>query len=206
MTGIRALAVMLVAASVTGLAACGGDPEPNADAAGQPAASAASAAGGSATEDWGDPPAASVGGSSAPACDLPVTFDVAAKWVPKPVSAEVAEAFGGPDRVACEIDAKPAGILGFVRVYLAPQADPRAALQARAAAAPQAADQRFRQITTPAGAGWEIGYRTDDSLARAFAVAAGAGSVVVEWGGLDEEEHRSGLPAYVLARKSLARR
>lgn len=136
-----------------------------------------------------------------------MTSDVAAKWVPEPVSAEAAEAFGGPNRVACEIDAKPAGILGFVRVYLATQADPRAALQAHATGTgPQATDQRFRRITTPAGAGWEIGYRSDETLARAFAVPAGTGTVVVEWRGVDEDEHRSGRPAYVLARTSLARR
>ena len=192
---MRVLAVMLAAASVT---ACAGDPEPPAGAPGQTQTPASSVA-----EDWGDPPAAAAGGRSAPACDLPVTFDIAAKWVPKPVAAEVAEAFGGPDRVACEVDAKPAGVLGFVRVYLATQADPRAALQARATGS---TDQRFRQITTPAGVGWEIGYRAEETLGRAFAVAAGAATVVVEWRGVDEDEHRAGLPAYVLARTSLARR
>jgi hypothetical protein len=192
---MRALAVMLAVASVT---ACGADPEPSAGGAAQASAQASTV-----SADWGDPPAAAAGGRSAPACDLPVTFDIAAKWVPKPVSAEVAEAFGGPDRVACEVDAKPAGVLGFVRVYLATQADPRAALQARATGS---TDERFRQITTAAGAGWEIGYRAEETLGRAFAVAAGTGTVVVEWRGVDEDEHRAGLPAYVLARTSLARR
>ena len=42
-----------------------------------------------------------------------------AKWQPKQVNAEDAELLGGVNRLACEIHAKPAGIIGFIRVYRA---------------------------------------------------------------------------------------
>jgi hypothetical protein len=194
MSVVRLVALVLLVAVAGG---CGGDPAPP----------AAAPAGSSAADEWGDPAPAAAGGRSAPACDLPVTFDIAAKWVPKPVAADVAAEFGGPDRVACEVDAKPAGVIGFLRVYVATLGDARAALEAHVAGgSSQANEQRSRQITTPAGTGWEISYRTEDSLVRAFAVPAATGAVVVEWGGIDEAEHRSGLPAYVLARASLTGR
>jgi hypothetical protein len=193
-------ALAILAAFVGG---CGADPPPR---AGTPAVSSAvSSVSSAAGDSWGDPAPAAAGGRSAPACDLPVTFDIAANWVPKPVDAQTAAVFGGPDRVACEVDGKPAGVLGFIRAYLATGPDARAALEAHVGRSSQASQPRFRQVTTSAGAGWEIAYRDEDSPVRAFAVPAGAGTVVVDWGGLDDEEHLAGLAAYVLARGSLAR-
>jgi len=198
-----AVAALVVA---TILAGCSEDVRPASGAGKAPPASVpASASAAPPVEDWGDPAPAAAGGKSAPACALPVAFDVASKWTAKAVGADAAAAFGGPDTVACEVDGKPAGIIGFIRVYVAKVADPRAALQEHLTRATKADGQRFRQITTPAGAGWEVGYQDEDSPVRAFAVPAGSGTVVVEWGGLDEEEHRAGLPAYGLARASLAR-
>jgi hypothetical protein len=185
------------------LAAVGGCGDDSAPPAAAPAGTSAPPA---AADGWGDPAPAAKAGRSAPACDLPVIFDIAAEWVAKPVGADAAAEFGGPNRVACEIDAKPAGVIGFIRAFLATQTDARAALEAHLERSAQPSQQRFRQITTPAGAGWEVGYRDEESAARAFAVPAGTGTVVVEWRGLDDEEHGAGLPAYVLARTSTTRR
>jgi hypothetical protein len=192
----RWVALVVLLAAVGG---CGDEP------ASPGAAPPDSAAPPAAADEWAEPAPAAAAGRSAPACDLAVTFAIAADWVAKPVSADVAAAFGGPDRVACEIDAKPAGVIGFIRAYVATQADARAALDAHLQRSAQPSQQRFREVTTPAGAGWEAGYRDEESAARAFAVPAGTGTVVIEWRGLDDEEHEAGLPAYVLARTSIAR-
>jgi hypothetical protein len=194
------VALVVLLAAVGG---CGDEPAPPAAApAPAPAGTSAPPA---AADEW-DPAPAARAGRSAPACDLPVTFDIAAQWVAKPVDADAAAEFGGPNRVACEVDAKPAGVIGYIRAYVATQTDARAALEAHLERSAQPSQQRFRQVTTPAGAGWEVGYRDEESAARAFAVPAGTGTVVVEWRGLDDEEHSSGLPAYVLARTSIAPR
>src|SRR5688572_14722060 len=206
---VRGLALALTTAVAVAAAGCSADDEPGPSGgpppAGAPTGSSA-AAPSPVVEDWGDPAPAAAGGRSATACgDLPVTFDLPAKWAPAAIDADTAAAFGGPDRVACEVDAKPAGILGFIRVYLATTTDARKAVTERVARSGVPKDQKFRPVTTPAGAGVEVFYVGEGRTVRAFAVPAGSGTVVVEWGGSDEDEHRSGLPAYVLVRTTLAR-
>ncbi len=51
----------------------------------------------------------------------------------------------------------------------------------------------------------EVTYTTSSkSPGRAFAVTTADGeNIVIDWTGLDEEEHEEGLPAYKLAQKSL---
>lgn len=161
-----------------------------------------------------------VGGAGS-ACDLPVTFDIAADWKPRGVTMnpdpELAEVLAelseqGTVKVVCEIDAKPAGSIGFLRVWQgkASEDDPRAVLKAFLADSPNGAEAAaYTQVTAGALAATEVGYTTHSELLdepkkeRAFAVATPDGPVVVHLGGMDTEEHTAMLPAFELAKKTL---
>jgi hypothetical protein len=163
-------------------AGCGSHPDPAPDAAptGGPATSAPP---GVPTENWNDPQPAD---TSYPACDVPATFDVASGWAAKAVPADAAKAMG-PHILACEIDGKPAGVIGFIRIYRASGSDARAALAAQAG--DKTAGLRPREFAAPAGSGWEVAFGPADKPERAFAVTVGTGTVVVHWSGLDADEH-----------------
>ncbi|MFH9297300.1 lipoprotein [Streptomyces sp. NPDC017520] len=168
-----------------------------------------------------------VGGAGS-ACDLPVTFDIAAHWKPRGTSTdpgseldpELAEALAdlteqGTVKVVCEIDAKPAGNIGFLRVWQGEPSedDPRAVLEAFVADSPNAgettSDAVYTQVKAGALAGAEVGYTGHSELLdeqkkeRAFAVATPEGPVVVHLGGMDSEEHTAMLPAFELAKRTL---
>jgi hypothetical protein len=156
------------------------------------------------SEDWGDPPPADAADTSYPACALPVTFDLADKWAAKAVSGDTAGVLG-PHPVVCEIDGKPAGVVGFIRVFKAATTEVQFALVALIPEEHQKGT-KYRQFGVPDIPGAEISYGPADKPQRAFAVTIGTETVVVHWGGLDAEEHKAGLPAYLLAQASLARR
>jgi hypothetical protein len=155
------------------------------------------------TENWNDPQPAEAVDTSYPACDVPATFDLADKWAAKAVPAGAAGLLG-PHPLICEIDGKPAGVIGFIRVFKAAGADAKKAVTAMAGT--ETAGLRTREFTAPAGAGWEVAFGSADKPERAFAVTVGTETVVIHWGGLDADEHKAGLPAYLLAQASLARR
>lgn len=157
-----------------------------------------------------------VGGAGS-GCELPVAFDLAEHWKAKAVEpvdpdSELAGlATQGPVSMVCEIDAKPAGHLGFLRVWQggAGAGTPRRALEGFVKA-----DENASEITyTPAAAGkpavTEVSYTLRSELmdesrpARAFAVATPQGPVVVHLGGLDTQEHQAMLPAYELAKRTV---
>ncbi|MFI9155299.1 lipoprotein [Streptomyces sp. NPDC053367] len=159
-------------------------------------------------------------GAAGSACELPVTFDLAAGWKPEAIAAAspgdgeaVADLLRqGPVSAACEVDAKPAGHIGFLRIWTGePGADdPREVLEAFVAAEDGNAGQRYRTFEADSGVtGAEVAYRHTDELLEetkqehAFAVVTDSGPVVVHLGGLDDEEHEEMLPAYELARKTL---
>lgn len=151
-------------------------------------------------------------GAAGSACELPVTFTVAQTWKPKavePETGELAELVNkGPMRLACQVDAKPAGMLGFLHVWLGKAAGPREALELFTT------DGKTRQvaytdITVGGRQAVEVRYEKFDKLSeeytkeRAFAVATSAGVFLMELGGLDNEEHEQMTPAYELAKTSL---
>ncbi|MEU1511716.1 lipoprotein [Streptomyces sp. NPDC005811] len=162
-------------------------------------------------------------GPAGSACELPVTFDVAESWKPKAVDAEaglagvsedladLAEAFlrQGPVTMACEIDAKPAGNIGFLRVWTGEpgNAGARAVLEDFVAAEQGAAREKYRTFETGGLTATEVEYTVPGSGAlrtsHAFAVVTPDGPVVLHLGGLDEEEHQEMLPAYELAKTTL---
>jgi hypothetical protein len=160
-----------------------------------------------------------VGGADS-ACELPVTFDIAERWKPRGVSVdldpELAEELAdlteqGTVKVVCEIDAKPAGNIGFLRVWQgeASEDDPRAVLEAFVADGPTASKAAYTQVTAGALKVAEVEYTGHSELLdepkkeRAFAVTTPDGPVVVHLGGMDSEEHLAMLPAFELAKKTL---
>ncbi|MFE3072638.1 lipoprotein [Streptomyces sp. NPDC059247] len=202
------LAVLLAGALLTG---CGG-PEPLAGATPgprPPSAPASTPSGASAV--------ARVGADGS-ACPLPVSFGIAAGWKPRAVEAPKDPDFAellrqGPAEMVCEIDAKPAGNIGFLRVWTVRDGNPGTAIEAFVKAGEQPYGITIQETTAGTGAGSalaaEVRYTVLDEPTqeqkkqRAFAVAAPGGTVIVHLGGFDTAEHQAMLPAYELARTSL---
>jgi hypothetical protein len=158
-----------------------------------------------------DDPAATSGGTigaAGSACELPVTFDIAKSWKAEAVEAPLSQ---GPVSLACEIDAKPAGNIGFLRVWAGKSGDAgtRAVLEAFLAAEDGVTKEKYRTFTSGGVSGVEVEYLYSSELLdetkkeSAFAVTTADGPVVVHLGGLDTEEHEEMLPAYELARRTL---
>ncbi|MEW2123865.1 lipoprotein [Streptomyces sp. NPDC058369] len=205
---VRGLVPVLLAA--TALTGCSSEPEADGGAkagkseksAGAPAVEAAARGG--------------TVGASGSGCELPVTFDVAKDWKPKAVTidpdSELAElGTQGPVSMVCEIDAKPAGHIGFLRVWQgkAEDASPRATLEGFVKADENSSKAAYKQVTAGELTLTEVTYTLhsklmdEDRPARAFALATPEGPVVVHLGGLDSDEHGGMLPAYELAKKSV---
>ena len=110
----------------------------------------------------------------------------------------------GPFQLVCEIDAKPAGTIGFIRVFVSKEAPELSALGETFAKAfaGNPSDVESRPATIAGTQGVEVRYRSSNHDNRAFAVRLGDTTYVVVWGGLDQSEYEAGLPAYVLARNS----
>ncbi|MFJ4343390.1 lipoprotein [Streptomyces sp. NPDC088915] len=161
--------------------------------------------------------AASLGGPGT-ACALPVSFSLAQAWEPKAVRNPEDPEFAaltrqGPATVRCEVDAKPAGHLGFLRVWTveksAAHSSARAALEAFVKAEKGSSGASYRETTAGGAPAVEVTYTVRSELLdeekeeRALAVATPKGAVVVHLGGTDTEEHRAMVPAYELARTTL---
>ncbi|MDH6546662.1 lipoprotein [Streptomyces sp. SAI-041] len=147
-------------------------------------------------------------GAAGSACELPVAFDTAKSWRAEAVEAPLSQ---GPVTLACEIDAKPAGSIGFLRVWAgkAGDADARTVLEAFVAAEDGVSGEKYGAFTSGGLSGVEVEYLYASELLEetkkesAFAVTTADGPVVVHLGGLDTDEHEEMLPAYELARRTL---
>ena len=148
-------------------------------------------------------------------CALPVTFDLAVDWSAEavPDDPELAPlARKGTVRMACEIDAKPAGHLGFLRVWTGQPTDstPRQVLEAFMADERNVRKTEYTKITAGDFEAVEVGYTVYSPLLEesrrkhALAVTTPEGAVVLHLGGLDTEEHEAMLPAYRLAQHTLS--
>ncbi|MEU5595311.1 lipoprotein [Streptomyces sp. NPDC020298] len=216
---------MMVLAAVLG--GCAGSPDGD-DPKSSPSASAASRGTGAANA-----PAERGGsiGTAGSACELPVTFDIAKDWKAKAVDSgkytsatdgdggdgdlagDLADALlhQGPVTLACEVDAKPAGNIGFLRAWKGEpgDADARAVLRAFVAAEDNTSKAKYRAFKTGALSGVEVEYvytskLLDESKKEcALAVTTAHGPVVLHLGGMDSEEHEEMLPAYELAKRTL---
>ncbi|MEU0059367.1 lipoprotein [Streptomyces sp. NPDC006334] len=219
--GLRGLAVVAVLTGLT--TGCG---EEGKGSAGSEVSAGASAA---AKSPAAGPAAAASGGSVGPdgsACELPVTFDTAKAWKAKAVAAadqkgdtgnaladELADALlhQGPVTMACEIDAKPAGNIGYLRVWTGKPggADARTVLEQFVAAEPGSSKARYSAFEASGLTGAEVEFQTYNKIMeeskkeRALAVTTPDGPVVLHLGGLDTGEHEAMLPAFELAKRTL---
>lgn len=225
----RLAQVALVAGVLTG---CSGAAEED------PKTSASATASAEAASD-GDTAVKSGGtiGAAGSACELPVTFDIAQYWEAEAVDAgtekdksdgsgeasadaeedelaqEIADAIlhQGPVTAACEVDAKPAGNIGFLRIWTAePGADDaRTVLEAFLADENGVSKAKYSAFKSGDLTGAEVKYLVTSELLEetkeetALAVTTEEGPVVIHLGGMDTEEHRAMLPAYELAKKTL---
>ncbi|MEU1466908.1 lipoprotein [Streptomyces sp. NPDC005761] len=206
---VRGLVPVLLAA--VALAGCSSGSGDGATADTKPGSAPATA-----TADTSAAKGGTVGGSGS-GCELPVVFDTAQHWtaeavVPDKAGSEFAElGIQGPVGLVCEIDAKPAGHIGFLRVW---QGDDKGSTARQALEGFVKADTKPSKITyTQATVGklsvTEARYTIYSELLdesrpnRAFAVATPDGPVVVHLGGLDAYEHKSMLPAFELAKRSV---
>jgi hypothetical protein len=158
------------------------------------------------------------------ACALPVRFSLAKSWKAEAVK-EVEGAdpelgstllSQGPVTLVCEIDAKPAGHIGFLRVWTGDKGKaavgtkPRQLLKAFMAGEKHIRDARYSDVKAGDLPAAEISYILDDpdldesKRERALAVVTPKGGVVLHLGGLDTEEHNAMLPAYELAKQTMA--
>ncbi|MBT2418967.1 hypothetical protein J7F01_37575 [Streptomyces sp. ISL-22] len=207
-----------------------------AGAADDDAKTSASASASADTAEAGDTAVKSGGtiGAAGSACELPVSFDIAEYWEAEAVDAgaakekaadssadseesefaqEIADAIlrQGPVTAACEVDAKPAGNIGFLRIWTGEPGDDdaRAVLEAFVAAEGGTSKAKYRTFEAGGLSGVEVEYLHTSKLLEetkeesALAVATKQGPVVIHLGGFDTDEHRDMLPAYELAKRTL---
>ncbi|MCW8376277.1 lipoprotein [Streptomyces justiciae] len=198
------------------LAGCSGAEEKDAESSASPSVSASEK-----VESGG-----TVGAPDS-ACLLPVGFDLAAEWKADAIDGSAADGSGkagvdedmasllrqGPVSLVCEVDAKPAGHLGFLRVYTGEagekDGDARAVLEAFVAAQDGAEKAKYSTFEGDGVSGAEVEYLATSELLdeakqeSAFAVVTPDGPVVIHLGGADSEEHQDMLPAFELAKKTL---
>ncbi|MFJ9827643.1 lipoprotein [Streptomyces sp. NPDC101160] len=206
-------ALALLAAGL--LTACGTQQEPAAPPA--PPAAAPAKPSAAAPKAAAAVPAGSLGGPGT-ACALPVSFTLAQGWAPNAVKDPENPEFAaltrqGPAVARCEVDAKPAGNIGYLRVWTAPKSaakDPaRTVLEAFVKAETGVKGAAYRDVRAGSLAAVEVTYTVHSEALdetkpeRAFAVETPKGTVVVHLGGLDAEEHTAMLPAYELARSTV---
>lgn len=192
----RTLPAALLLGVLTGCSSESGEP-PSADAVWQDEIKSAEKAG-------------AVGSADSP-CALPVSLGLAPSWNPEAVASDGAlgEFKQGPVVLTCEIDAKPAGNIGFLRVWTASRAEgsPRQVLDAFVAGGKNIGERHYRETKAGSFPAEEITYVTtgpEPKRERALAVVAPDGVVVLHVGGADTREHEALLPAYVLAKQTMA--
>ncbi|MBQ1075880.1 hypothetical protein KBX06_22360 [Micromonospora sp. C31] len=152
------------------------------------------------------PAGTTVGGKGTP-CELPVTFSVPARWKVEAVkgSAELGEPRLGKALMLCEIDAKPAGSIGFLRVWRVDGVAGGAEAHLEHfldAYSPEAADAEYRRLKAGTLDAVEASYPRKDGGAvgdRAVAVSSLYGPIVLS---LDTSDPVELLPAYQLVKQS----
>ncbi|MGC4806803.1 lipoprotein [Micromonospora sp. DT233] len=202
----RRAAVLAAALTLTTITGC-------AEQATTPAAAPSAGTGGSpvaAGAPWHDdvaPAAADITvGPKGSACPLPMTFSMPADWKVK--SAKATGFKAGPALLLCEIDAKPAGNIGFLRVWRiegAAPANPQATVDAFLAEySKKATDQQYRPTKAGQVDSTEATWVEEEARKRAIVIPAEGGTMMLTLGGLDDEEFEEMLPAYQLAKSSVS--
>ncbi|MEU9758534.1 lipoprotein [Streptomyces sp. NPDC047987] len=153
----------------------------------------------------------SIGGAGT-ACTLPVTFDIAPSWTPRPVVGTAGSLpRQGDATLACEVDAKPAGVFGFLRVWsgTGTAKNSRSALDAYLAEEKKISGPEYRETKAGPFSATEVTYLKSSAdgpakRERALSVLLPEGYVIIHVGGLDTQEHEKLLPGYELARDTMA--
>ncbi|MEV4870915.1 lipoprotein [Streptomyces syringium] len=155
-------------------------------------------------------------GTAGTACELPASFEVAKGWKPAASSADDAKMLAklnGRTSVtaACVVDAKPAGLLGNMRVWTAARSDksPRQVLDAFMAEEKRVSDQEFSETKVGGLPAAEVTYKESSPLLdepspqRALAVTTPKGTMVLHLTAFDGGEYKDMLPAFELAKKTM---
>ncbi|WP_431047091.1 lipoprotein [Streptomyces sp. P1-3] len=159
-------------------------------------------------------------GDKGTACELPVHFTLATSWKADAITQATVDQMGplghqGPLTPACQLDAKPAGHIGFLTVWsgtkgaAAPGGTSRALIKKFVAAENFESNVKFREVKAGDLPATEASYNVTDLSAgevrteRALAVMTKHGGVVIHLGGLNTDEHKAMLPAFELAKKTL---
>nr|WP_052478691.1 lipoprotein [Kibdelosporangium sp. MJ126-NF4]CEL20030.1 hypothetical protein [Kibdelosporangium sp. MJ126-NF4]CTQ97254.1 hypothetical protein [Kibdelosporangium sp. MJ126-NF4] len=152
-------------------------------------------------------------GGDGSACPLPVTFKLPDGWKAQSVSKGMTL---GDVSLACELDAKPAGMIGFIRVFVGDTGQSSEAVlksfvkNYRGKGTGDSAE-KYTSVKIGGTDGTEVTYVTtppEDTGKNeaAFAVKPGAKTVLVHVGGIDNEEHENMLPGFRLVKESLSAR
>ncbi|MGF0174075.1 lipoprotein [Streptomyces sp. Marseille-Q5077] len=228
----RLAQVALLAGVLTG---CSGAAEDDPKASASASTSASASVGAASDGDTAVKRGGTIGAAGSD-CELPVTFDIAQYWEAEAIDAgtgkdkaggsegsgdsedselaqEIADALlhQGPVTAACEVDAKPAGNIGFLRIWTGEPGDDDARTVLEAFLADENGVSKAKYSAFKAGglAGAEVKYLVTSKLLEetkeetALAVTTEMGPVIINLGGMDTEEHRAMLPAYELAKKTL---
>ncbi|MFG2888137.1 lipoprotein [Streptomyces sp. NPDC048248] len=159
-------------------------------------------------------------GDKGTACDLPVHFTPATSWTAKAITQATVEQMGplghqGPLTPVCELDAKPAGHIGFLIVWsgtkgaAAPGSKSHTLMKQFVTAENFESNVKFREIKANGLPATEATYTVTDLSAgeirpeRALAVMTKQGGVVIHLGGLNADEHKAMLPAFEQAKRTL---
>ncbi|WP_320066786.1 lipoprotein [Micromonospora sp. RTGN7] len=151
-------------------------------------------------------PAGVTVGAGGSACELPITFSVPARWAAAPVGDASGMTLGG-SRLRCEVDAKPAGKVGFLRVWAveAGTLDVRASLEEFLAEYGRVSEIEYRRVRRGPLELVEATYLQRNELSggpnrqRALVAQTPGGAILLTFGGMDTGEFEAMFPAYQLA-------
>ncbi|MFC6019309.1 lipoprotein [Plantactinospora solaniradicis] len=216
--GRRIRAAVLAALTIGIAAGCG-------DGAETPSAGGAASASPSTTPVAPGPPwyddvapatAATKVGPTGTSCELPITFDLPAKWKAKPVvfNPDFAELIQvGGSTMSCEIDAKPAGNIGFMRVWVVDRGaviGARKGLEEFVAKYGKLTDVQYRDTKAGPLIATEVTFMEESELTgetkrgRALVVATRFGTMLLTLSGTDTEEFEAMFPAFQLAKQTVS--
>ncbi|WP_433342132.1 lipoprotein [Micromonospora sp. CA-111912] len=144
-------------------------------------------------------------GPEGSACPLSMTFSVPPEWKVKAVKSGT-DYRAGPALLLCEIDAKPAGHIGFLRVWRIEEAaplDPQLTVDKFLNEySSKAEDSQYRPTKAGPLDSFEATWTEEGSRKRAIVVSTPQGRLMLTLGGMDDEEFEAMLPAYQLAKSS----
>lgn len=158
-------------------------------------------------------------GDAGSGCEMPLSFEVATGWKPAAIDVKAlgelaALAKVGDFAVLCEIDAKPAGHIGFLRVYHAEGLSGRprehlATFIEDGTRGQEISNATYRDLTLGAQQGAEVTWQSYDKgldhhgKYSAFALNTRTGAVIVQLSPFGADEYPAMLPAFQLAGQSL---